>query len=164
MEEGETFFISPGLKPSYSTRSGIVRLMQMNPLLVGIQVYETDRPEIHVGQCATVRFDAFPEHSFKGTVASIQPMLSTVSHTSTMKSRIANPRHTLDSKSDHHDHLYSGIFDSGGGALSSPDPVQSDCGPDHSVFSYHCVCGHVRTRLYNQHLFHNRAGHRYGVG
>jgi membrane fusion protein (multidrug efflux system) len=95
MEEGETFFINPGLKPGYSTRSGIIRLMQIDPLLVEIQVNETDLPKISTGQHATVRFDAFPADSFNGTVASIQPMLSTVSHTSTVKIRIANPRHRL---------------------------------------------------------------------
>ena len=81
MEEGEIFFINPGLDPGYSMRSGIVRLMQLNPVRVKFDVNEKDLPNIMKGLDALIELDAVPDKSIKAKVSSVKPMLSTLTRT-----------------------------------------------------------------------------------
>ena len=91
MEEGEVYFLNPGLEPGYSMRSGIVRLMQLDPVRIEFEVNEKQLSDVKVGQKVTVTLDAFVGESFVGSVKSIKPMLSTISRTATAEVSIANP-------------------------------------------------------------------------
>ncbi|MBC7125125.1 MAG: efflux RND transporter periplasmic adaptor subunit [Bacteroidales bacterium] len=90
MEEGEIFFINPGLEPGYSMRSGIVRLMQLDPVRVKFEVNEKDLLKVRKGLPVEVRFDAFPGKTYKGKVDNIKPMLSTTTHSTPVEVTIPN--------------------------------------------------------------------------
>lgn len=91
MEEGEVYFINPGLEPGYSMRSGIVRLMQIDPATVKFDVNEKDLIHIHKGLPVVVRLDGMPGKTFQGKVDKIKPMLSTTTRSTSVEVTIANP-------------------------------------------------------------------------
>jgi len=92
MEEGEIYFINPGLEPGYSMRSGIVRLMQLDPVKIKFEVNEKDLSKIRKGLPVEVRMDAFPGRTFKGNVDNIKPMLSTTTHSTPVEVAISNAK------------------------------------------------------------------------
>ncbi|MDI3526610.1 MAG: rane fusion protein multidrug efflux system [Tenuifilum sp.] len=92
MEEGEIYFINPGLEPGYSMRSGIVRLMQLDPVKIKFEVNEKDLSKIRKGLPVEVRMDAFPGRTFKGEVNNIKPMLSTTTHSTPVEVVISNAK------------------------------------------------------------------------
>lgn len=95
VQEGENFFFSPGLEPGYSHSSGIVRLMQLNPVKIEAEINEKDLPLIHHGTSVIIMTDAFPDTMFRGTVSQIRPVLSTLSRTATVDISLPNPGHLL---------------------------------------------------------------------
>jgi len=95
MEEGENYFFNLALEPGYSNTSGILRLMQLNPLIAEVQVNEKDLNSINTGQKVNLKVDAFPDESFFGTITYIKPMLSTMTHSATVEITIPNPKLTL---------------------------------------------------------------------
>lgn len=95
MEEGEIYFINPGLDPGYSMRSGIVRLMQLDPLVVKFDVNEKDLGLVKKGLSVEVAVDAMPELSIKSQISSVKPMLSTLTRTSPAEVEISNSKGEL---------------------------------------------------------------------
>lgn len=95
MEEGEIYFINPGLDPGYSMRSGIVRLMQLNPVVVKFDVNEKDLGNVKKNLSVNVTVDAMPELNFKGQISSVKPMLSTLTRTSPAEVEIENSKGDL---------------------------------------------------------------------
>lgn len=90
MEEGEIFFINPGLEPGYSMRSGIVRLMQLDPVRIEFDVNEKDLAYTKQGLNATITFDAIPNRTFQSNISNIKPMLSTLTRTATARISLPN--------------------------------------------------------------------------
>ncbi len=91
VNEGENYFLNLNLEPGYSRTSGILRLMQLNPVKVEAEINERDLGRIHEGLKATISIPAYPERSFEGKITSIKPFLSTRSRTATAEITINNP-------------------------------------------------------------------------
>lgn len=90
VEEGENYFFTLNLDQGYSNTSGILRLMQLNPLKVEIQVNEKDLSKIFVGQKVNVFCEAVSDDSISGTVSYIKPFLSTTSRTAGVEVQVPN--------------------------------------------------------------------------
>lgn len=90
MEEGEIYFLNPGLEPGYSMRSGIVRLMQLNPVRIKFEVNEKDLAHIKEGLQVEVSLDAFPDKKFTAKISSIKHMLSTMTRTAPVEIVLSN--------------------------------------------------------------------------
>jgi membrane fusion protein (multidrug efflux system) len=90
MEEGEVYFINPGLDPGYSMRSGIVRLMQLNPIRIEFEVNEKDLTKVTPGLQADILVDAYPEKTYQGKIHSVKPMLSTLTRTAKVQIILEN--------------------------------------------------------------------------
>lgn len=95
MEEGENYFFNLSLEPGYSNTSGILRLMQLNPLTINIEVNEKDLKYIKEGDNVKVICEAYPELNLEGKISYIKPILSTISRTATVEVNIANPNLTI---------------------------------------------------------------------
>lgn len=89
--EGENYFLNFNFEPGYSSTSGIVRLMQLNPVKVQVDINEKDLASIRSGLKAVVRVDAFPGEEFTGEISLVKPYLSTRSRTATAEITIPNP-------------------------------------------------------------------------
>lgn len=81
VQEGENYFFSFSMDPGYSLTSGIVRLMQTNPLLLEIEVNECDLPSIIIGNVVQISAHAYPDELLSGTVYQIATNLSTIKRT-----------------------------------------------------------------------------------
>jgi len=90
VQEGENYFFNFNIDPGYSHTSGILRLMKLDPVQIEAEVNEKDLPGIRNGQSSLVRFDALPDTTFSGKISSIKPVLSTLTHTATIKIRVDN--------------------------------------------------------------------------
>jgi membrane fusion protein (multidrug efflux system) len=91
MEEGEVYFINPGLDPGYSMRSGIVRLMQLDPVKVKFDVNEKDLATVKPGLQVEITLDAFPQQSFTAKISTVKSMLSILTRTAVAEIVLANP-------------------------------------------------------------------------
>lgn len=91
MEEGENYFFNLAMEPGYSNTSGILRLMQLNPLIAEIQVNENDLNSLSVGQTVAVKVDAMPGEIYSGRISYIKPMLSTMTHSASVEVEVPNP-------------------------------------------------------------------------
>lgn len=87
---GENYFFNLNFEPGYSTTSGILRLMKLDPLQVEAEVNEKDLSGIKIGSKALLEFDAVGDSVFAGTVSAIKPVLSTLTHTATVKVQVRN--------------------------------------------------------------------------
>ncbi|MDD2387103.1 MAG: efflux RND transporter periplasmic adaptor subunit [Bacteroidales bacterium] len=90
VEEGENYFFTVNLEPGYSNTSGVLRLMQLNPLKVEIQVGEKDISKIHIGQEVRLSCDAVTNEFYTGKVSFIKPFLSTTSRTAGVEIQVSN--------------------------------------------------------------------------
>lgn len=90
VHEGENYFFNFNLDPGYSSTSGILRLMQLDPILVEVEVNEKELGKIKKGQAVLAEFDAVND-TLTGKVAFIKPVLSTLTHSATVKIEIRNP-------------------------------------------------------------------------
>jgi membrane fusion protein, multidrug efflux system len=81
VKEGENFMFSPGLEIGLSHTSGIVRLVQMNPLIVAFQINEKDIPHIKKGMIAEISVDAFANEKISAQIVQVGPMVSSMSRT-----------------------------------------------------------------------------------
>ncbi|PIE84521.1 MAG: hypothetical protein CSA07_02080 [Bacteroidia bacterium] len=95
MEEGEVYFINPGLKMGYSMRSGIVRLMRLDPMVVRVEVGEEELADLRPGMGVRVSLRAFEGLELEGRIRELKPMLSTLTHTATVEAEFPNPRHRV---------------------------------------------------------------------
>jgi membrane fusion protein, multidrug efflux system len=90
VKEGENYFFNLNVDPGYSHTSGILRLMKLDPVQVEAEVNEKDLRSIKIGQKAKITFDAVADSAFRGEISTIKPVLSTMTHTATIKIRVAN--------------------------------------------------------------------------
>ena len=95
MEEGEIYFINPGLDPGYSIRSGIVRLMQLNPVKVVFEINEKDLNRVKPGLDVTISVDAYPEKTYNAKIKNIKPMLSTLTRCASAEVTLNNTTEEL---------------------------------------------------------------------
>lgn len=91
VNEGENYFLNLNMEPGYSNTSGILRLMQLDPVKVKVEVNEGDLAKIEKGTRALVRVDAFPQDEFHGEVTLIKPYLSTRTRSASIEISIPNP-------------------------------------------------------------------------
>ncbi|HEX2974969.1 MAG TPA: efflux RND transporter periplasmic adaptor subunit [Bacteroidales bacterium] len=90
VNEGENYFFNLNLEPGYSSTSGILRLMKLDPIQVEAEVNEKDLMELKKGQSAIVKFDAFPTEQYNGRISDIGQVLSTLTHTAKIRVEISN--------------------------------------------------------------------------
>lgn len=90
VNEGENYFFNLNLDPGYSTTSGILRLMKLDPIQVEVEVNEKDLSKIKNGQESLLSFDATGDSVYTGTISSIKPTLSTLTHTATVRIELPN--------------------------------------------------------------------------
>ncbi len=95
LEEGENFLFNPSLAPGYSRSSGIVRLMQLNPVKILIDINEKELTKYQTGLAADIVFDALPGEVFKGKISDIKPILSHMTRTAQAEIIIENKDHII---------------------------------------------------------------------
>jgi membrane fusion protein (multidrug efflux system) len=95
VQEGENYFFNFNLDPGYSSTSGILRLMKLDPIQVAVEVNEKELSGLRIGQKTLVTFDATRDSIFTGSVSAIKPVLSSLTHTSTVKIQVSNSRGLL---------------------------------------------------------------------
>ncbi|MFW5793159.1 MAG: efflux RND transporter periplasmic adaptor subunit [Bacteroidota bacterium] len=91
LNEGENFMFSPGLEIGLSHTSGIVRLVQVNPLLVSFDVNEKDIRNFKKGMMVELSLDAFPGKTFKEPIKQIGPLVSSMTRTAEIQVQLPNP-------------------------------------------------------------------------
>lgn len=95
VNEGETFTFSPGLEPGYSHASGILRLMQLNPVKATINVGENIIPQLDNIIEVSISTDVYTNEEFEGEITFIKPVLSPASRTAPVEVTINNPDNKL---------------------------------------------------------------------
>ncbi len=93
--EGENYFLNFNLEPGYSSTSGILRLMQLDPLKVRVDVNEKDMAHVSKGLKAQIEVEAYPGELLTGEVSLVKPYLSTRSRTAAVEITIPNPEMRL---------------------------------------------------------------------
>ena len=83
-------FITPASGP-------IMELVDLSSVKVSIPLGETELARIRSGQPVQIKPDAFPEKTFSGVVARINPVLDPLTRTTTCEIAIANPGYLLKS-------------------------------------------------------------------
>ncbi|HSJ07295.1 MAG TPA: efflux RND transporter periplasmic adaptor subunit [Longimicrobiales bacterium] len=96
--------------PLYATSNGVVvekmvvdgmrimpgmelyRIADLSRIWVEAEVFEKDLSAVHIGQTASVRFDAYPGEAFVGTVGFVNPVLSPESRTARIRVELPNPQ------------------------------------------------------------------------
>lgn len=92
VEEGENYSLLPsGISGNMQLESGIVKLISYDPLKITISVNEKALAQIHKGQEAELRFDAFPDMIFQGKVNYIGEELSAMTHSAEVELLMKNP-------------------------------------------------------------------------
>lgn len=91
LKEGENFMFAPSLTPGYSHASGVVRLMQVNPVKIEIDINEKDLSLYRKGLKAEIIVDAYPDRVFEGKIHSVKPILSHKTRTTKAEILIDNP-------------------------------------------------------------------------
>ncbi|MFN8239744.1 MAG: efflux RND transporter periplasmic adaptor subunit [Bacteroidales bacterium] len=95
VNEGENYFFNINLEPGYSTTSGILRLMKLDPIRVKAGINEKDLGKVHPGEKAVISFDAIPGRFFTGKVSNIGQVLSTITRSAEASIEISNSDHTI---------------------------------------------------------------------
>jgi len=90
VNEGENYFFNINLEPGYSRTSGILRLMNLDRVIIKAEVNEKELSKIKKGQLAVITFDAIPGTTFTGKLSDIEEFLSTLTHTASVRIEINN--------------------------------------------------------------------------
>ncbi len=90
VKQGENYNFLPSINPGYSMNSGIVSLMQLNPLLVKVDVNEQHLRNIKLGQGVDISLPMLSIDTH-GKVSKIMPILSQTTRTATVEISISNP-------------------------------------------------------------------------
>ncbi|MFW5757886.1 MAG: efflux RND transporter periplasmic adaptor subunit [Bacteroidota bacterium] len=88
MNEGETFFFHPALKPGVSNAPGIVRIMQTRPLKIIVNIPENIIPKIEHIHEITITSDLYPEKQFGGKILKLTPLVSENSRTAPLEIQV----------------------------------------------------------------------------
>ncbi len=90
LNEGENFSIFPTIDvANMSIKNGIVRLVQLNPIKIEIEVGEKDLAKVKIGQDVQFMVDAYPDKQFVGKIKKIKSEFSPTSRT--VKVEVENP-------------------------------------------------------------------------
>ena len=95
LKEGEVFTFYPSLDPGFSHSSGIIRLMQLDPAKIEIEVSQKDLAAVHVGQTAVLTCDAYPDRTFTGRVSRVKERLDLSTRTAKTDILVDNPDRVL---------------------------------------------------------------------
>lgn len=90
VQEGENFMFSPSLDLNFSMTSGIVKLMQINPLIVKFSINEKLISKIKKGQVVKIISDSYPDEKFEGKVSLIHPTLNMQTRSIEIEVKLAN--------------------------------------------------------------------------
>jgi membrane fusion protein, multidrug efflux system len=90
VQEGENYLFAPSLDMNFSMTSGIVKIMQINPIIVRFPINEKLISQIQTGQKVTVLFDAWPDKTFSGNISLIYPIFNTMTRTTDVEVKINN--------------------------------------------------------------------------
>lgn len=90
VQEGENYMFHPALDVNYSHASGVVRLMQLNPLKIKIEVNEHDLANISIGGVAKITFPALTDQLYEAKITAISATLSHLSRTATVTLKLDN--------------------------------------------------------------------------
>ncbi len=95
LKEGEVFTFYPSLDAGFSHSSGIIRLMQLDPAKIEIEVNQKDLAAVHVGQPAVLTCDAYPDRTFTGRVSRVKERLDRATRTAKTDILVDNPDRSL---------------------------------------------------------------------
>lgn len=95
LQEGENYFFSPNIKPGFSMTSGIVQLMQINPVEVRFDINEQDLSRIKEGQHVNIRLAARGDTLFEAKINNIPDVLSTQTRSVKATAQLANPQRMI---------------------------------------------------------------------
>lgn len=95
VEEGENYSFVPSVSSDMKVKSGIVTLMQLNPLKVKVEVNERESDAIRKGQSVDLSFDAYPDEKVTGKVSFISPILSAATRSTEVEITIPNNQNKL---------------------------------------------------------------------
>lgn len=95
IEEGENYALMPSVSPDFKLKSGILTLMQLNPLKVKIEVNEKNLRFVSKGTLAKMRFDAIPDREFTGKVRMMKPTLNLSTRTTTVEIELENSKQEI---------------------------------------------------------------------
>ncbi len=91
VQEGENFMFAPSLDLNFSMTSGIVKLMQINPVIVRFSVNEKLISQIKTGKEVVVKCDAWPDKPFEGKISLIHPRFNTMTRSTDVDVTVPNP-------------------------------------------------------------------------
>lgn len=80
-------YLNPGAK--------IVTLQALDPIFVDFYLPQKSIQQITVGDKVTVKTDAFPDRTFRGEVAAINPKIDLSTRNVEIRARVHNPKHQL---------------------------------------------------------------------
>lgn len=90
VQEGENFMFAPSMDLNFSMTSGIVKIMQINPLVVRFPVNEKLLSKIKIGTPVKVVCDVDEDMEFSGKISMIYPKLNTSTRTADVEVQIPN--------------------------------------------------------------------------
>ncbi len=90
VQEGENFMFAPSLDLNFSMTSGIIKLMQINPLVIRFPVNERLISQVKTGTNVTVTSIAWPDKKFSGKINLIYPKFNTMTRTADVEVVVQN--------------------------------------------------------------------------
>ena len=76
---------------TYSGSSTAFTIADLSNVWIICDVYENDLPQVHLGQEAQIRLDAYPDRTLSGRVSDIGPVLDPTIRTAKVRIDVANP-------------------------------------------------------------------------
>jgi membrane fusion protein, multidrug efflux system len=95
VQEGENFMFAPSLDMSFSMTSGIVKLMQIHPIVVRFPLNEKLISQVQIGTQVRIMCDAYPLQEFQGKVTLIHPKFNTMTRTTDVEVSVSNTNQQL---------------------------------------------------------------------
>jgi RND family efflux transporter MFP subunit len=71
--------------------TAVVTLLKIDPLRLRLMIPGVQAGQVRIGQTVTARVDAFPEQSFTGRIAAVNPAISAESRSFVVEARVPNP-------------------------------------------------------------------------
>ncbi len=91
VQEGENFSFIPSLDKSFTVQNGILKLMQLNPIVVKFSLNEKLISQVKSGTPVEIRCDAWPEKMWSGKVGLIYPVFNTMTRSTDVEVIVPNP-------------------------------------------------------------------------
>jgi len=91
VQEGENFSFIPSLDKNFSLQSGIMKIMQLNPILVKFSLNEKLISQVKQNMAVEVRCDAWPEKVWNGKVSLIYPGFNAMTRSTEVEVTLSNP-------------------------------------------------------------------------